>query len=188
MNTRTSLPWFAIRVRSRSEKAVSQVLADRGFTVFLPYYLKARRWSDRSVTLTKPLFPGYLFCRVDLDRRLPLLTTPGVLEIVGYGRSPIPVAPSEIEAIQMLVASPAAYEPCAFMQRGQAVRFNRGPLAGLEGILVDNGKRSRVVVSVTLLQRSVAVEIDSEAVEAVNAIRKPPGSERVQANTQFAYL
>ena len=98
-------PWFALRVKSRSEKIVSTIVRYKGFEEFLPLYQSRRRWSDRFKSVELPLFPGYVFCRVDPEHRLPLLTIPGVLDFVRIGRVPAPIDTAEIAAIQTAIGS-----------------------------------------------------------------------------------
>ncbi len=112
-----------------------------------------------------PLFPGYLFCRFDPQHRLPILKTPGVIQIVGYNRIPTPIDEIEIKAIQTLVASGLQTQPWPFLAVGERVRIESGSLRGLDGIVVKMKENHRLVVSITLLRRSVAVEIDSALVE-----------------------
>jgi transcription antitermination factor NusG len=152
--------WFALRVKSRSEKIVSTIARHKGFEEFLPLYQSRRRWSDRYKSVELPLFPGYVFCRLDPDFRLPLLTIPGVLSFVGIGRVPAPIDDAEIAAIQTAIGAGLLAEPYPFLEVGQRVRLEEGPLAGLEGFLVEVRKQQRIAVSVSLLKRSVAVEID----------------------------
>jgi transcription antitermination factor NusG len=156
----TSKSWFAIRVKSRCEKSVAAMAQNKGFEEFLPLYQSRRRWSDRIQSVEVPLFPGYIFCRLDPAHRLPLLTIPGVLHFVGIGKTPIPVEESEILAIQAAVNSGLAIEPWDFVEVGQRVRLEEGPLTGVEGIYLGMSKQQRLVVSVGLLKRSVAVTID----------------------------
>lgn len=154
--------WFALRVRPRCEKAVAEALRGKGYEEFLPLYRERRRWSDRVADVDLPLFPGYVFSRFDVQKRLPILKTPGVMLVVGIGRIPQPVDESEIEALQILVRSRLDVQPWPYLHIGQRVRILRGPLAGAEGILTAVKKQSRLLVSVTLLQRSVAVEISED--------------------------
>jgi transcription antitermination factor NusG len=154
--------WFALRVKSRCEKIVSIVLRQKGFDEFLPTYRSRRRWSDRLKTVELPLFPGYVFCRIDPQYRLPLLVTPGVLYFVGIGKIPLPIANDEIAAIQRAVRSGLRTEPWPFLDVGRRVMLEDGPLAGLEGSLIEVRKEHRIVVSITLLKRSIAVEVESQ--------------------------
>jgi transcription antitermination factor NusG len=157
--------WYAVAVRSNFERIVGHSLRQKDYEVFLPTYLSKRRWSDRTKVVECALFPGYLFCRMDLRRRVPLLDTPGVASIVGVGKCAVPVRDSEIAAIQRIVESGLPMSPWPFLKAGQFVYINQGPLAGLEGILVAIKNRSRLVVSVEMLQRSVTVEIESDWAE-----------------------
>ena len=152
--------WFALRVKSRCEKVVAAMAQNKGYEEFLPLYRSRHRWSDRLKEVELPLFPGYLFCRLNPQRRLPLLTIPGVLHFVGIAKIPAPIEDREIAALQTAVHSGLVAEPWPFLEIGQRVRLNEGPLAGLEGILVGSSKPERLVISVTLLQRSVAVAIE----------------------------
>jgi len=157
-----SFSWFALRVKSRREKLVASIAHNKGFEEFLPLYQSRRRWSDRYKSVELPLFPGYVFCRLNPQDRVPLLTIPGVLHFVGIGRIPIPIDPAEIGAVQAAIRSGLGTEPCPFLAVGQHVRLEAGPLAGMEGLLVEVRKQHRLVVSLSLLQRSVAVQIDRD--------------------------
>ncbi|MGH9738310.1 MAG: transcription termination/antitermination protein NusG [Candidatus Acidiferrales bacterium] len=180
---RTKLPWFALQVRSRHELGVAKFLNGREYDPFVPVYQSRKRWSDRIKVVAEPLFPGYLFCRIDLDNRLPILTTPGVLQIVGFNRTPVPVDETEIDAIQSLVASGLPSQPWPYLHVGDRVQIGSGPLRGLEGLLVELKGSHRLVVSVTLLHRSVAVEIDSAL---VRALRSAPIKQAGQKAWQMA--
>jgi transcription antitermination factor NusG len=157
----TSFPWFALQVRSRYESVAATFLHGKGYEWFLPTYWHRRQWSDRIKKIELPLFPGYLFCRFNPQDRLPILTIPGVISIVGIAKNPIPVDETEIASLRVLVKSGLPHEPWPYLQVGQRVRIEYGALCGLEGILLHFKGRHRITLSVTLLQRSVAVEIDS---------------------------
>jgi transcription antitermination factor NusG len=154
------LPWYALRVRPRFEKQIASILLSKGYEGFLPLYIQRNRWSDRIREVQLPLFSGYLFCRFDINKRLPILITPGVIQVVGIGKTPHPIEDSEIEAIQSIVISGLQLEPRSYMNIGRRVRIEIGPLAGVEGIVTTLKGKCRLVVSINLLQRSVAVEID----------------------------
>jgi transcription antitermination factor NusG len=164
-------PWFALQIRMRYEVRVADHLQGKGYEWFLPLYKARRRWSDRVKEVSAPLFPGYLFCRFNPHDRLPILKTPGVAQIVGYNHVPVPVDEQEIEAIRRLIVSGLPNFPCAFLQVGSKVRIETGALRGLEGILTELKGKRRLVLSITLLQRSVAVEIDSDAVSVVRSMQ-----------------
>jgi transcription antitermination factor NusG len=148
---------------------VSTIAHGKGYEEFFPVYESRRRWSDRFKSVECALFPGYVFCRLDARYRLPLLTIPGALRFVGVGNVPEPIDDDEIDAIRTATSSGLSAEPWPFLVAGQRVRLQEGPLAGMEGLLVEVRKRWRVIVSVTLLQRSVAVEIEREWVKPLNA-------------------
>src|ERR1041385_31532 len=158
--TITTQHWYALQVRSRKESFITAELQAKGFECFLPKYTSLRRWSDRVKELEQPLFPGYLFCRFELSNRRPLLLTQGVLQIVGTGRAPAPLDDSEISSLQLAVASGLPRQPWPYLEAGTRVKLQHGNLAGLEGIFVNFKGNHRVVLSVTLLQRSVALEVD----------------------------
>jgi transcription antitermination factor NusG len=153
------MSWFALVVRSRWERSAASSLATRGCESLLPVFKQRHRWSDRWKELEQPLFPGYIFCRFDPDNRLPVLTTPGVLSIVGKGKIPIPIEPDEIAALELLVRSGLPARPWPYLEAGQAVEVNQGPLRGMRGIVLQLKSETKLVLSVTLLQRSVAVEM-----------------------------
>lgn len=168
----TPLPWYALQVRPRFEKMVASMLLNKGYEGFLPLYCHRSRWSDRMKEVQLPLFPGYLFCRLDLNKRLPVLVTPGVLHIVGIAKTPHPVEDEEIEALQSIVFSGLRAEPRSYLNIGERVRIEIGPLAGTEGILMSFKGSARLVVSVSLLQRSVVVEIDESWAVPVDPFRQ----------------
>jgi transcription antitermination factor NusG len=158
-----NLLWFALQVKPRREKVISAILRNKGFEQFLPVYESRRVWSDRIATVEVPLFPGYVFCRFDPERpRLPIVATPGVISVVGVAGQPTAIPEHELEVIQAILRSGKAALPWPYLEIGNRVRIERGSLAGVEGILVEAKKQHRVVVSVTLLQRSVAVEVERE--------------------------
>ena len=160
--------WYAIRTQSKFENLAPATLRGKGYEEFLPLYRSRRRWSDRVKELDLPLFPGYLFCRFDVhDRLLPILTTPGVISIVGAGKTPIAVPDEEIATVQAILRSGLPSRPWPCLTAGSKVLIERGPLAGIEGIALRVDKTFRLVVSVLLLQRSVAVEIERDWVRPI---------------------
>jgi transcription antitermination factor NusG len=145
-------------------------LRGKGYEEFLPLYRSSRRWSDRVKQLDMPLFPGYMFCRFDPhDRLVPVLTTPGVIGILGAGKVPIPVDEEEIEAVRSIINSGLAAQPWPFLAVGSRIYIEDGPLSGLEGIITNADTVDRLVVSVSLLQRSVAVQIDRDWARPVSS-------------------
>lgn len=156
--------WYALVVKPQHERSAERALALQGLEGFLPCYRSRRHWTDRIKEIELPLFSGYLFCRMGLEERLKVLTSPGVVAIVGFGGRPAPVSPEEVSALRRMTASNLRLQPWPYLKEGQRVRIERGPLGGLEGILVRSKDFWRVVVSVDLLRRSVGVEIDREAI------------------------
>ena len=169
--------WFALRVRPQRESAVASHLDGKGYEVFLPKCPAQKRWSDRIKKVTRPLFPGYLFCKFDPGDRLPVLKTPWLFQIVGFGPTPIPVDDEELDAIRNLVMSGSTAEPWPYVAIGQKVRIKAGTLRGIVGVLTEFKGDYRLVVSLTLLRRSVAVEIDSALVspDLVSVPKQPEG-------------
>jgi transcription antitermination factor NusG len=142
-------------------------LSDRGYEQFAPSFKSERRWSDRTKEIDEYLFPGYVFCRFDPGNRLALLTAPGVVNLVGFGKNPEPIPDEEIERVRRMVESGVVVSPFPYVEVGQNVLIERGPLAGLEGIFVEAKGRTRLVVSVNLLHRSVSAEVDRQSVRPV---------------------
>ena len=159
--------WFAVYTRHQHEKAVAQSFSRNGFEVFLPLYSVVRQWKDRTKQLSLPLFPCYVFFRGGLERRVSILSTPGIHSIVTIAGHPAPIAATEIEAIRTAVNSSLRVEPHPFLRCGDRVRLCSGPLAGVEGILLRKKNIYRLILSTTLLERSVAVEVDANCVERV---------------------
>lgn len=153
-------PWYALKVRTRAEDRVLEGLLAKGYPSFLPTYVESRRYSDRIKTVKAALFPGYLFCRFDATRILPVLTTAGVEYVVGFGGVPQPLPDSEIEALEAIAQSGVSSQPWPFLRTGHRVRIQFGALTGVEGLLVRTQGSERLVLSVELLQRSISVEID----------------------------
>ena len=164
-------PWYAVRVRSRFEFVTSAVLGERGYETFLPSYRSRRAWSDRMKEVEIPLFPGYPFCRFDAADPYRVLNSPGVVNVISVGPRPLPVDEQEVASIQKICRSGRDAQPWPFLQVGQRVRVECGPLAGTEGIVQEVKSVCRIVVSLTLLQRSVSAEIEREWIRPVNYYR-----------------
>jgi transcription antitermination factor NusG len=161
--------WYVLRVRAHFERVTAGHLEARGFQPFVPWYRSKRTWSDRVKEIELPLFPGYVFCQLVLTNRFPILSAPGVVRIVSASNIPVPVDPAEIAAVQGVAGSGLPAQPWPFLRAGQTVRVERGCLRGIEGTLLEVSKKEHLVVSVTLLQRSVAVEIDRDWVHPINS-------------------
>jgi transcription antitermination factor NusG len=157
--------WFALQVYAGREKWVASQLTQAKYKILLPLNKEVRRWSDRSKVLLTPLFPGYLFCEMDSKQRGDLLSlATGVLRVVGCGTEPEPIPECEIESLQRLIQSGRLLEPWTYMEGGSQVRIVGGALDGVMGHFVEEKKGRRIVVSIHLLQRSVAVEVDRDQV------------------------
>ena len=161
--------WYAVCTRHQHEKAAARILEYKEFEVFLPLYKTRHRWKDRIKEVSLPLFPGYLFVRDGLERCLPILTTPGICSIVSCGGRPTTIPSSEIEAVRRIVESTLRVEPHPFLKSGDWVRVKYGPIAGVEGILLRNKNIARLVLSVEMLGKSAAVEVDATHVERIPA-------------------
>jgi transcription termination/antitermination protein NusG len=167
-----SLPlWYCLHTRSRHEEVVFQHLEVKRISSFLPRLEVWSRRKDRRKKIQKALFPGYVFVHEVLDphHRLEILKTPGVVKILGNAKGPVAVPDIQIESIQTILGGKSAVSPFPYLKEGQIVRVVEGPLKGCEGFLLEikEGKE-KLVISVDLLQRSVAVEIDGASVEPVH--------------------
>lgn len=164
--------WYALYTRHQHEKNVARALAGKGLEVFLPLYTAVHRWKDRDKKLLLPLFPCYVFLQSPVERWQTILSTPGVHSVVGFAGQPAMIPRSEIEAVRKVVGSSITAEPHPFLKCGDRVRLRAGPLEGLEGLLLRKKNLWKLLVSVEMLQSSVAVEIDASMVERV-CIPKP---------------
>ena len=160
--------WYALIVKLQHEKAVCRALGYKGLESFVPLSRTRRRWSDRVKEVELPLFSGYVFCRFYAPDRMPVLTTPGVNSIVSFAKIPAPIPEGEINAIKAMVESGLPISPWPFLKQGQSVVIEDGPLRGLQGKLARSQSSWQVVVSVDLLQRSVAVTMDRDLLSITN--------------------
>jgi transcription antitermination factor NusG len=160
--------WYAIQVASKKEKSVASVLAEKGYECFLPLYPKRSAWSDRIKVIATPLFGGYVFSRFDVRFRFPILVTPNVQAIVGNGKIPAAIPEQDLDAIRVALQNGIPIEPSDCFQEGDSVRVTKGPLIGVEGVFIKYRGSCRLILSVPLIQRSVAVEIDRLCVEPVS--------------------
>lgn len=173
-NTEAEPQWFALRVRARYEKTAGQVLENKGVESFAPTYRTRRRGLNRYRDIELPLFPGYIFCRIVNSARLPVLITPGVLGFVEFGRGPHPVDTAEIETLRRVILENVPCVPHPHLREGDRARIISGPLTGMEGLISNVRRSDTVVISITLLQRSVAVTVGQERVQALNGASSLP--------------
>lgn len=162
------LHWYAVQTCANHEKRVRQQLDLRVVETYLPVYESVRHWKDRRVRLELPLFPGYLFVRLALSERLQVLRTPSVVRIVEFGGKAVALPDTEIETLRRGLTRELGVEPYPYLKVGRRVRVTTGPLQGFEGILIRKKNRSRFVISLDLIMRSVAVEIDVTELEPVH--------------------
>ena len=163
--------WYALQIRSRWELTTAGLLRRKGLETLLPTYVSKRKWSDRLKVVESPVFPGYVFCRFDVHNRLPVLITPGVISVVGRGKTPIAVDDAEVLSIQAAIQAGVRMEPWPYLEIGERVRVEGDVMDGMEGILASFKGSHRVVISVTLLRRSVALEIDRSRITPLRAAR-----------------
>jgi transcription antitermination factor NusG len=159
------LQWHALYTRHQHEKPIARILSSKGHEVFLPLYASVRRWQDRTKQLRLPLFPCYVFIRGGLDRPLQILSTPGVFTVVGWAGHPATIPDAQIEGVRRMVESSVRVEPYPYLRCGDRMRIRSGTLQGLEGILVRKKNLSRLIISLEMLGRSAAVEIDISCLE-----------------------
>jgi transcription antitermination factor NusG len=165
--------WHALYTRHQHEKPVARMLSSKGHEVFLPLYAVARRWQDRRKNLSLLLFPCYVFIRGGLDRQHQILSTPGVFTVVGWAGHPAAIPESQIQGLRQMAENSTRLEPHPYLLCGDRVRIRSGTLQGLEGILVRKKNISRLVVSLEILGRSAAVEVDASCLETLD---RAPGA------------
>ncbi len=152
--------WFAIAVKPRFDKAVARALESKGFETLVPVCKAQHMYGGRCKESELPLFPGYVFCRFNILSRLPILTTPGVSQVLGTGNTPVALSENEILSLRTAIRADLPMQPFPYLQAGHRVRIEAGVLAGVVGLVIRIKGSLRLVLSVTLLQRSVLLEID----------------------------
>ncbi len=157
--------WYALYTRSRHEKTVAMQLGDRSVDYFLPLYDTVRKWRNGRFHVQLPLFPGYVFVRIPLRERLKVLQVPGVVTVVGFKSEPVPLPQTDIEMIRDVLSKGMQAQPHPYLRVGSRVRIKSGPLEGMRGILSRRKGHLRVVVSVDLIMRSIAIDIDTGEIE-----------------------
>lgn len=167
LDMNTAQQWFALKTKPRSEKKVDNMLRQKGYECLTPTYRQRRKWSDRTVELELPLFPSYVFCRLGPSVLGKAVSTSGVIKIVGFNGKPAEVALEEIEALQLLGQSNLLREPWNYLPNGTPVLVETGPLAGVQGIICADENKRQLIISVTLLQRSVAIQLNADTVISV---------------------
>jgi transcription antitermination factor NusG len=160
--------WYAVYANVRHEKRVKECLDRRMVECYLPSYRSVRRWLDRRKEVELPLFPGYLFVRIAYRSRLQVLTVPGIVHIVSFDGRPAPICEDEIEVLRQALSRGTNWEPHPYLKVGRRVRIRNGPLCGVEGTLVRRKEGYRLIISIELIMRSVATEVDEADVEPIS--------------------
>lgn len=174
--------WYALFTRHQHEKSVAFALSNKNHEIYLPLYRSVHRWQDRAKALWLPLFPCYVFIREGMDRQLQILTTPGLIHIVKWGGRPAIVPKAQLDAVRQIVERCPNVEAHPYLQSGDHVRVKFGPLTGLEGILTRKKGVARLVVSMEMLGRSAAVEIEEMNVERIGPIPAPKLMPRISVS------
>lgn len=165
-------PWYALTVKHQHEVAAQSALEFKGFEALAPTYRARRRWSDRVKEIDLPLFSGYVFCRFAFAERIRVIDVPGVAKVVEFGGAPAEISESEIAAIRAVMNSKFPVRPWPYLKPGDQVRVERGPLRGVQGTLLrEDQDRLQLVIRIDMLQRSLAVEVESDMVTPVQACR-----------------
>jgi transcription antitermination factor NusG len=159
--------WYAVHVRAKHEKRIAAELQERGVKAFLPAASQVHRWSDRRMVVEVPLFPCYVFVHMDLAStpRLAVLRTAGVFRFVGFKQGPTPIPDVQIEAVQTVLASHLPISACGFIKVGEKVRIRGGALEGVEGVLIGHNGARRLIISIDLIQQSMAVAVEGYDIE-----------------------
>ena len=165
--------WFAIQVKPRHELATAAILRNKGYENFVPLYRRQQRWSDRLKIVEFPLFQGYVFCRFNAESKAPIVTTPGVIRIVGNSKEPLPIDDREILALHLVSRAAVPAQPHPYVNVGSRVLICDGPLAGIEGIVI-NFKNGRIILSLNLVQKSISVDVGDCALTVISSRNQVP--------------
>jgi transcription antitermination factor NusG len=176
-----ALNWYALFTRYQHEKPVAQALANKNYEVYLPLCNVTRQWQARSKQLWLPLFPSYVFIRGGMDRPLQIVSTPGVVHVVRFGGRPAIVSEAQLDAVRKILGSHAAVEPHPYLAHGDRVRVKSGVLAGLEGVLIRKKNLAHLVISMQMLGRSAAVEVEMSNIERLGPMHAMVEANRVTA-------
>lgn len=165
--------WYAVSVRSRHEKVAAAALACTDIPTFLPLLTEVHRWSDRKKIVTVPLFTCYLFVRLAIssESRVRVLRAPGTIGFVGDRRGPLPIPDKEIEDVRSVLAEKTLCSPYPFLKVGERVRIIGGALDGIEGILIGRGPDTKLVISIELVLRSLAISVYHYNVKPISGSR-----------------
>lgn len=159
--------WYAVYTYPRHERSVADQLERKSVETFLPTFTSQSRWKDRRVEIARPLFPGYVFTRIGLGERLKIVSIPSVVRILSFNGKPATIPDQEIETIRLCMTGAARLEPHLFLAVGERVRVRSGAFEGAEGIVIHQNNRCKILISIGLIQQSVALEIESSQLERV---------------------
>jgi transcription antitermination factor NusG len=168
-NLSNDLRWYAVYTYPRHEKAVTEQLESKSIETFLPTFLSESHWKDRRVRIPTPVFPGYVFSRINLSERSKVLSARGVIRLLSFNGTPAPIDDLEIEALKLCMERCVTLEPYPFVEVGDRVRVRSGVLEGLEGLVSRCKNERRLIVPITLIHQSVAIEIDVQLLELLDA-------------------
>jgi len=172
----TSARWYAVTTQPRHEKVVAQQLQAKSIETFLPLLSTSSRWKDRRVLIERPIFPGYVFTHIELKDRHHVFSVPSVVRMLSFSGAPAAIDDAEIEAVRLCLTYGDKPEPHPFPQAGELVRVKSGPLQGLEGIVTRQKNQCRIVVSIALIHKSIAAEIDAHLLEPLGQFAEQTGS------------
>jgi transcription antitermination factor NusG len=182
MNVEETLPLFALMVKTRHEKYIAAALSGKGYKGYVPLQRQLREYSGRRRTVDLPVFPGYVFARFDPHIRLPVLTIPGVFSIVGNHAGPLAVDEGEFASVWLACKSAMDMEEHPFGEPGRRVIVIDGPLTGVTGTIITRKNRTRLILSITIMQRAMSVEVDVRTVMPADDLRVP-GTPRREASS-----
>jgi transcription antitermination factor NusG len=161
--------WYAVYTYPRHEKAVAEQLESKAVETFLPIFASRSRWKDRSVEISRPLFPGYVFTRIRMEDRTKVVGIPSVVRILSFNGRPAEISAQEIESVRLCLGGGAALEAHSVPEVGERVRVCSGAFEGVEGIVANRTNRCKVIISISLIHQAVALEIDSKHLEVVES-------------------
>lgn len=187
-DTGSQMFWYAAYTSSRHEKTVAEHLRQREVECFLPLYETVRRWNNGRHRVQLPLFPSYVFVRMEMRNRLRVLQVPGLVQLVTFQGSPAALPDIEIETLRGALSAGIPAQPYRYLREGSRVEICRGPLQGMRGILLRHQGQFRVVISVEMIMRSIVVEVDASDVVAVDRkdLRLVPVASREADRTAIA--
>jgi transcription antitermination factor NusG len=178
--------WFVLQTDPKCETKVEQFLTHKGYECLVPMYRQKRQWCSRVIEVNLPLFPMYVFCHFTNSAIGKAIVTPHVKRIVGFGGQPVEVAAKEINALKLLSQSRLLREPWAYIPDGTLVQIETGPLAGVQGFLYNGEDRQRLIITVSLLQRSVAVQLDKNTILTIVEAKPHDNSGTSDCESSFA--